>query len=155
MKTTKGASRRRGTIVICVLACLIVATALVASSTQAALRSRKSVRLQQQLRQTELLCQAGVLRAAQQLKKSDSYTGEQWRPRLGLEPPSHAVGSAPRGGEAVEAVVDIRVTAADDPQRRDVEVVATCDPHVMSAGPMQRSHHFTFQISATSASENP
>ena len=35
-----------------------------------------------QLRQTELLCEAGVFRAAKQFKKFPDYMGEQWRPDL-------------------------------------------------------------------------
>jgi hypothetical protein len=76
----KRASTRRGALVVCVLVCLLVAGTVVTATTRLALQSRREVRLNQQLRQTELLLDAGILRAARQLQTSADYKGETWRP---------------------------------------------------------------------------
>lgn len=145
---------RSGTVLICVLACLIVVTALIGSTTQAALRARNAARVQKQLRQTELLLEAGVLRAAQQLKRSADYDGEEWHPQL--FPASQAKSKAESDGEVHsggQATVDIRVTEADDSSKRHIEVVARFDSHIAATGPLQRSHQFTISISPASSSE--
>lgn len=146
---------RSGTVLILVLACLVVVTALIGSATQAALRGRQAARIQKQLRQTELLCEAGVLRAAQQLRKSTRYEGEQWTPRL-----TTAAQDASRSNSTSdvradsEATVEIRVTRSDDSDSSSVEVIARLDSHLRNSGPIQRSHRFTFQSSPTPSSEN-
>ncbi len=134
---------RRGLILICVIACLVVASALVALTVQSSLRGRREARLQLQLRQTELLCEAGVSRATKQFEISESYTGEQWRPELGLDN-YHA------------AVVEIEVTelASDTLQSNQsskrVTVIAKLDSYWGQAGPMQRTHHFIVPIKTQS-----
>lgn len=144
----------RGTVLICVLACLIAVTALIGSTTQAALRARHAARLQKQVRQAELLLEAGVLRAAQQLKKSASYEGEQWRPRL-LSAPQDSTETEARGDEPTraEAVVDIRIAQSDDASTRKVEVVTRLKSPTAGASAIQRSHQFTFHLSPASSSE--
>lgn len=82
---------RHGTLVVCVLVCLLVAASLMGAATLNALRTRRSLRLELQMRQTELLLDAGVLRAAKQLQRSDDYQGETWQPsrdRVGFDSPT-------------------------------------------------------------------
>ena len=144
---------RGGTILICVLACLVAITAMLGSTVQTALRCRHAVRTQKQLRQTDLLLEAGVLRAAQQLKSSPLYEGEQWRPRLFSQ--ADRVGEHDRDEDANdEAIVEIRVSETDDASVRSVNVIARLDSQLTSTGPLQRSHQFNFHIAATSSSEN-
>jgi type II secretory pathway component PulK len=131
---------RRGTILICVLACLVITSAMIAGTIQTVLRDRREVRLERQLRQTELLCEAGVLRASQKLKMSDDYHGETWAPKLNSELWD-------------TASVEIRVTVADDSSDQRVEVVAKLGSASTELQPMQRSRNFTFQTSAPSSSE--
>ncbi|MGN6545784.1 MAG: hypothetical protein ACTHK7_12095 [Aureliella sp.] len=144
----------RGTVLICVLACLIVVTALIGSTTQAALRARNAARIEKQVRQGELLLEAGVLRAAQQLKKSADYEGEQWRPRLlAARQDSTETGAHDDESSSPEAAVDIRVTPSDDPSTRKVEVIARLQSPAAGPSAIQRSHRFTFKSSPTSSSE--
>lgn len=132
---------RSGTIIVCVLTCLAICTALGALSIQSALQGRREVRLQRQLRQTELLCEAGVLRAMQQAACSDDYRVEQWRPELNNEP-------------YFDAQVDIKVSTQDDSTTRAITVVARLDSSSDADGPMQRSHTFTYIATAPQNTEN-
>jgi hypothetical protein len=125
---------------VCVLVCLLIASTIAAATTQSALRGRRDIRIQHQMRQTELLLDAGVLRAARQLRRSDAYQGESWRP----------VNSIPRFDQAR---VEIRVSS--DPQQdglRQVEVTASLGGgdqlQLRSAGVTRRSHTFQVRSSA-------
>ncbi len=135
-------ARRRGTLVVCVVVCLLVATSLAAATTHAALRWRRSLRMQHQMRQTEFLLDAGILRAANQLRRSIDYRGETWRPRastVGFESP----------------VVEISVTAGEDRQALQVDVVARMgnpldDLQRSNPSPTSRSHRFIFMAATDS-----
>ncbi len=134
---------RRGLILICVIACLVVSSALIALTIQSSLRGRRESRIQLQLRQTELLCEAGVSRAAKQLEKSPAYLGEQWRPDLGLD-------------NYHDAVVEIKVIDVDLDSRelnhssKSVTVIAKLDSYLDQDGPMQRTHRFTVPLQTLS-----
>ena len=133
--------RRRGTLVVCVLICLLITGSLAAATTHAALRWRRSIRLEQQLRQTELLLDAGILRAAMQLRSSTDYRGETWRPSresVGFESP----------------VVEIKVTDGDGPASRQVEIVAELGAtlsEIARTNPShtRRSHTFSVVVADT------
>ena len=73
-----------GALLICVLVCMLVASAMVTATTRSALQARRDIRLQHQMRQTELLLDAGILRAASQIQQSNQYEGETWRPKEAL-----------------------------------------------------------------------
>ncbi len=73
---------RSGVLIICVLVCIGIATSMMSLSTVGALRARRAMKQTHQLRQTEYLLDAGILRAATQLKNSDQYRGEQWEPKI-------------------------------------------------------------------------
>jgi hypothetical protein len=60
------------------LVCVAIATSLVAATLQSALRARHELRLQCQLRQTELLLTAGLERAVARLRTDAAYRGETW-----------------------------------------------------------------------------
>jgi type II secretory pathway pseudopilin PulG len=130
---------RSGVVLICVIACLAVASVLVALAVQSSLRSRREARLQLQLRQTELLCEAGVMRAAKQVAKAQNYSGEQWRPDLNLENYHDAI---------VEIVVnDLEPDAQQSqPNSKQATVVAKLDSYLDQDGAMQRTHSFIFPI---------
>ena len=72
-------SKRNGAVVVAALVCLTVVVAVVASMIQGALLARRQLRVQRDLRQTELLLQAGAERAAAKLQQDDAYRGETWR----------------------------------------------------------------------------
>ena len=112
--TRESAHRRSRTasILVCVLVCLAVATALVTATLQSALRARRDVRAQRQLRQTELLLEGGVQRAAQRLSANADYTGETW---------DLAAESVP-GYDSAQ--IKITVSSVDGDWPRQVQVVA-------------------------------
>lgn len=136
---------RCGAVLICVLACLLVATSLVTAMAANALRFRREVRVQHQLRQTELLLDAGVLRAARLLRDSADYRGESWRPESAIGRFDH-----PR--------VEIRVETIDSQTRR-VEVIASlggaaADDQPTMASQTQRTHVFDVDLSNLSSTSD-
>ena len=72
-------SNRRGTLLLAVLVCLMVATSLLTAIVQSALTSRRHVRSLARLAQVELLLQSGLDRAQSQLALQPEYLGETWR----------------------------------------------------------------------------
>lgn len=137
---------RQGAVLVCVIACLVVASTLVGLAVQASLRGRREARLQLQLRQTELLCEAGVMRAVKRLQTSTAgYAGERWTPELHLE-------------NYHDAVVEIQIANAGQDAKpsqasaKNVTVIARLDSYLDQDGPMQRSHSFTVQIPSLSIS---
>lgn len=128
-------SDRNGVILVCVLSCLVVSSVLVALTVQSSLRGRHEARIQMQLRQTELLCEAGVMRAAAQMASSPDYKGERWEPQLNLE-------------NYRDAIVEIDITAAEqdtpdtDKPAKKVTVIAKLDSYLDQDGPMQRTYNF-------------
>lgn len=136
---------RPGALLICVLVCLLVASAMVTATTRSALQARREIRHQQQMRQTLLLLDAGVLRAAGRVKTSDSYKGETWRPTEAL-------------GQDWNPSVEIRVSTIDDElNRHRVEVIASLgrpgDDRPNRPDAIRRSH--TFTINRTPSSKPP
>lgn len=135
-------SDRLGTLIVCVLVCLLVSASIAAATTHAALQWRRGIRMEHQLRQTDLLLDAGILRASKQLRRSNEYRGETWRPgrdSVGFESP----------------LVEIRVRAGNDPGIRQVEVVAHLGEQQnpqpgINASTTRRSHQFTVQVTANS-----
>lgn len=144
---------RTGTVVIVVLACLVVTSALVVTTVQSALRGRLEARNARQLRQTELLCEAGVMRSVQRLGQSADYTGETWKPKLNQ--PRFDIAFSYEKPVFEQPIVEIRVLASPGNQHtRRVEVVARLTSTGNRNGPMQRSHTFTTTISAPSTETN-
>ena len=130
---------RGGALLICVLVCLLVASAMVTATTRSALQSRRNVRLQHQMRQTELLLDAGVLRAASQLQLSDDYEGETWRPKGALD-------------RFDNPLVEIRISSGEQQgDSRRVEVIASLgisdDPKRINASLTRRTHTFSLELS--------
>ena len=73
-----GSPRPAGSILFAALVCLLVVMAMVAAMLQSALHGRQQIRVQRNLRQTELLLQAGADRAAIRLIREADYRGETW-----------------------------------------------------------------------------
>ena len=142
---------RDGVLIICVMVCLLVVSSIIAAATHSALVHRRGMRLEHQMRQTDLLLDAGILRAAQQIAASDDYTGETWRlneDNIGYPSP----------------LVEIEVTQRNNPGAREITVVAQLgsplsDVKQSNVSQTRRSHVFTVSIAATesspSASDNP
>lgn len=73
------APRRRGAMLVVALACLAIVMAIIGVMLQGALRARRQLHVERNLRQVELLLEAGLDRAAFQLAGEDDYAGETWR----------------------------------------------------------------------------
>jgi len=121
---------RRASILVCVLVCMAVATALVLTTTRAALRARRDARTQRQLRQTELLLEAGVQRAALRLRTDADYAGETW-----------SLSADTLAGFGA-AQVEITVSKLNGNETRQVDVVARLP--AQSPTMVQRSYTFPF-----------
>ena len=138
--------RRGAAMLVVVLTCLLVVSALVRAMSLSTVRERRILKKELQLRQTELLLDAGVLRAARQLEIDPEYQGESWQPDSALQR-----FAKPR----VEILV---TTVAGDRLARSIRVVA----QLSAAGEPQagsdftitrRSHTFQFNPSTTSKAE--
>ena len=76
--------RRRGTLMACVLVCMVVVASIVALIAKDAVAGRRETKLRLQLQQTERLLDAGILRSAMRTKEDPDYNGESWQPKLQL-----------------------------------------------------------------------
>lgn len=114
---------RRGTLLLAVLVCLIVATSLLTAMVQSALASRRQVRSLARLAQVELLLQSGFDRAVAQITADSEYRGETWRlPAVSLAAESLAaaspgaaspgVGGSPSGAGGAEVTIQIEPSPA-------------------------------------------
>ncbi len=143
--------RRHGAVLVGVLACLLVATVITALTVQSALRGRREARLDRQLAQTEWLCEGGILRAVQELRKSPAYAGETWRPELAIEPFGDAVveiqveSLAAQGKGPDGTGNDKSETAEQVADSWKIRIVARLDSTTDSDGPMQRSRTLVLQ----------
>ena len=70
---------RRGAMLVVALACLAIVMAIIGVMLQGALRARRQLHVERDMRQVELLLEAGLDRAASQLARGDDYAGETWQ----------------------------------------------------------------------------
>jgi hypothetical protein len=117
---------RSGAILIGVLACLGTVVVLVGISLQTSLRSRAEATMQRQILQTDLLCQAGVLRAVNQLQRDPVYRGERWEPNLDI-------------ARFAFASVDIAIDSTD-PHQSKIKIVATLGQTKDNSHRVQRTY---------------
>lgn len=68
----------RGTVLVAALVCMAIVGALVGSMLLAALRASRQLHAERDLRQCELLLEAGLSRAAQRLATETDYRNETW-----------------------------------------------------------------------------
>lgn len=148
--------RRTGAVLIAVLACLVITTAIAALTVRQSLEARRQGRVERQLRQTQYLLDAGIRRAAERLRADASYSGETWEPTAALA----------RFGDVR---VEIRITGTDDEDTasedatredptaddptvpatgRQVEITARLGPGESAAHATQLSYRFPFPIAS-------
>ena len=144
-------SSRSGTILICVLACLLVAMSLIATAIQLSLRARRECRISQQLMQTDLLVEAGIMRAREQLQRSPDYRGETWQPsntglaeRLTLDSTEVTITIV------VEAITNDTQPAVDERQITVTAQLGSTSPTLRST---QRSQRLTLNLPQLSSAE--
>lgn len=123
--------KRAGSILICVLVCLAIVTALAGSMLKTALQARKAIRQELQLSQAEFLLEAGVQRAIEQINDDSTYTGERWELSKDAIP----------GQES--ALVEIKVTPATDDDATRIEVVT----QLSANSPQTVRRSYTFSLS--------
>lgn len=148
---TPSRGRRSGAVLIAVLVCLSIATAIATLTVRQSLDARRQGRVERQVRQTQYLLDAGIRRAIERLRADDRYAGETWEPTAAL---------TRFGGVRVE----IRITpvaaddAADDAADEDpvgvdqaavaverrVEITARLGPGPTTAYPTQLSFRFPY-----------
>lgn len=140
MNKTRRGTNRTGALLVCVLVCMGVATTIMSLSTVSAIRARRSIQKSHQLRQTQYLLDAGVLRCARQLQASPEYRGETWHPDL----------------ESLERFNPEVVIAAVETEQSgvlQVTVVAQMGNPGTDAGPLnhlktKRTHQFKYRLEA-------
>lgn len=69
---------RRGILLVAVIVCMAVVMGIVGTLLRGALSARRQLRVDRDLRQVELLLDAGVDRAAAKLATDPDYEGETW-----------------------------------------------------------------------------
>lgn len=72
------AGRRQGAILVASLVCLLVVVAILSAMLLRAMRAHRQLHRERDLRQTELLLQAGMERTAFRLAGDPNYRGETW-----------------------------------------------------------------------------
>lgn len=80
-KTQPSAGRhcRQGAMLVVTLVCMAIVIGIIGAMLQGALRARRQLHAERNLRQTELLLAAGLDRAALKLQASQNYDGETWK----------------------------------------------------------------------------
>lgn len=132
---------RQGSVLVCMLACLAVVVGILSATLHTALQTRRAMRTQHHLRQTELLLTAGVKRAVRKLSNSENYDGETWRV-------DHETFPGVAGAE-VEITIDPdrEDTAAEVPQTNVVvtaKLFVTTQQATKQQTALRRSHEFQF-----------
>jgi hypothetical protein len=108
----RAARQRRGVVLVAALVCLLVVMALLGSLLLGTLRTSRQLHVERDLRQCELLLQAGVDRAAFRLAKELDYRGETW-----TLPAATIAGTG-------DGLVTVEVNRAADDQLPQLSIVA-------------------------------
>src|SRR5215212_2333351 len=74
-----GASDRQGAVLVAALVCLLIVMAMLGAMLKGTLIAQRQLHRERDLRQTELLLQAGSDRAAYRLGTDAQYHGETWK----------------------------------------------------------------------------
>lgn len=113
MQNIRNPHKRRGSILIIALVCLVLISLLLATLLKTAVQQRQQLRYEEQHLQAVWLSESGVERAASRLAADRAYAGETW----------HIPAAELHGPSAAE--VKINVMRADNmPNRRTVAVEA-------------------------------
>jgi hypothetical protein len=123
---------RRGSVLVAALVCLAVVTALLGTMLQGSLQAQRQLHRERDLRQTELLLQAGSDRAIYRLANDTNYSGETWNV------PADAIVDNGDGR------VNIEILPADGQSAPKVRVVA--EYPVGSETSIRRSRTFPISI---------
>jgi hypothetical protein len=125
-------SSRRGVVLVCVLACTLIAISLAASALHLAMHNARASKQELRSRQTQWLLQAGVQRARRALR-SDDYLGEEWLVPADQLPESE-------GRVVIEVAPSERL--ADN---LHWQVTVTAEYGSQGSQPLRRSHSFSIE----------
>jgi hypothetical protein len=109
-RTCHAANSRRGAVLFIALVCLLIIMSILGQMLQGSLRAQRQLHPERDLRQAELLLQAGIDRAAYRLAREPDYRGETWQPVV-----NSIVGTA-----AGQDTIKCTRTAADKPWQVNV-----------------------------------
>lgn len=98
IRRVKQIRSRRGAVMIAALVVVVVTTTICTAAIAVSLRSRQARKTERDLVQLDLLCDAGIRRAREQLAMVKEYRGESW---LRIDSPN---------GDG-EMIVEIKVSA--------------------------------------------
>jgi type II secretory pathway component PulK len=102
---------RRGTLLVCVLVCLGIATSIMLSAIQTSLRERRQLTRELQMEQTRWLVDAGIMRGIERLRADRRYEGETWEVSPALCKESVAKIVITRTSEGDEGTTRLHITA--------------------------------------------
>ncbi len=145
-KRSVGIRHRAGTVLFCVLACLVVIMTLIATSIQIALRTRQECKNQVHVAQAELCCLAACHRAQNKWKVDPSYVGETWVTNLDTNESRTILQS--------EILVK-EVVAENKPSTMHIEVHVELSNPDWSVSTIRRSHQYTLPNSFQTTGETP
>lgn len=129
LKSVRRCADRRGVVLVCVLACLTVASTITLLSLSSSMRHRRHLRSHWQLEQTVWLLDAGYHRALKKSQQDPDYRGETWRLDEAFD-------------RSVEARVRITWTSGGgDRESSSLHVVATMEG---PGGVTRRSQRWSF-----------
>ena len=104
--------QRNGVVLVTALVCLLIVMAMIATMIQGTLRNQRQLSTQHDARQTELLLQAGIYRAASRLAQDADYMGETWKlPAEAFSGSGEALVTITVSRESNESPLQIKVTA--------------------------------------------
>ncbi|WP_168565695.1 hypothetical protein [Crateriforma spongiae] len=137
-------TRRRGSLVLIALVCLIVGMSVLVSSAHRALLVQRQTERFTALRQCQWLLDAGINRALVAIENDADYDGETWQ----LDQPL----PGRRTGQVTIAVQDS--DSENGPQR--IQVTAVVEPmnSPVGRGQMRRSHSFRLPVSDNHAQDS-
>jgi hypothetical protein len=70
--------KRQGAVLVVAMVCLLVVTAIIGTMIRGTLRNHRQLRSEKDLRQAELLLDAGVARASKRLAANPDFRNETW-----------------------------------------------------------------------------
>jgi hypothetical protein len=105
-------SRREGAVLVAALVCLLVVMTMLGAMLLSALRAHRELHRERDLRQTELLLQAGSDRAVARFANDPTYRGETW------ELPAASIADKGNGR------VTIKISSEADQNGKTANVVA-------------------------------
>lgn len=129
LPSVRAVRRRAGTILIGVLVCVAVTSAILTGIATSALRQRRQIRRELQMEQTRWLLEAGLVRASTQCRDNPDYSGETMK-------------LLPVLTEQHDAVVKIQVSEPNG-EKQTVTVTAIIRGNAQADQPTQRTGQFT------------